>query len=207
MFLRCSFILSLVIAITACGPFYEENKYGNGHYMSQDEKNEMLNAQGEPYIDYQAYQYNFVSISVSHVSYKMTSTLSVMNVSGFCTNPGFQTNYIYYTVFDSEDSSLAHDGLPYATNVNYYSGTKKLQASNIVCMSNGTWATSIPIPTFILKKLVQGTILFSMVVWHKGQELHNTETGIAGVGINPPQDNTDEFDSTTDNSNLNGTFF
>ncbi len=178
--------LIMGLFLSACGPLYQENMYGNGHYISQEDKAALASNTPEPVVDYQGYQSNFISLSVTQMTYKQTQTLSYITAQGSCLNPGFTTNSIYYTATDNQGSSVAQDGLPYISNVKYYPKTSKLVPTTIYCNSNGTWVAVIPVPTFILNKLAQGYIQFFMVVWYKGQEIHNSQTGVSIAAINPP---------------------
>lgn len=196
------FILMISFFLAACGPFYQENKYGNGHYLSQEDKEALASATPDPDMDYQAFQSNFVSISVTQLTYKQTPTLSYITAQGSCLNPGFQMNSIYYTATDPGGSSTAPDGLPYLSNLKYYPGTSKLVPTNTYCNSNGTWYAIIPVPTYILNKLARGHIQFFMVVWYKGQEIHNSQTGVSTVSIDPPP-MADDPTNTDINSDLN----
>lgn len=178
-------LLSVTCVVGACGSFYQDNLYGNGHYVSKEER-EASEVSPPDTTDYQAYQYNFVSISVNRVSYKLTETLSQISMEGSCFNPGFQYHSIYFNAVDASGSHIAHDGLAYASNIRYYPGTSNLQQSNIRCSNSGYWSTVIDVPTYILYKIAQGFIDVSMVVWHKGAEYHNDKTGVASASINPP---------------------
>lgn len=178
-------LLGITSLLVACGSFYQDNLYGNGHYVSKEEREANQATPPDP-TDYQAYQYNFVSISVNRVSYKLTQTLSQISLEGSCFNPGFQYHSIYFNAVDASGAHLASDGLAYSTNIRYYPGTSRLQQSNIQCSSSGNWSTAINVPTSILYKLAQGFIDVSMVVWYKGDEYHNDKTGVASVSINPP---------------------
>jgi len=172
-------------ALCGCGSFNQDNLYGNGHYVSQEEMD--ANTIYPPdKTDYQAYQQNFISISVRRVSYNLTQTLSQITVEGTCFNPGFQYNSIYFNAVDSSGSSMASDGMAYSTNIRYYPGSTQLQPSNIYCSSSGQWSTVINVPTAILYRLAQGYLDVSMVVWYKGTELHNETTGVTSTVINPP---------------------
>lgn len=178
-------LLGMTSLLGACGSFYQDNLYGDGHYVSKEER-EANQVTPPDTTDYQAYQYNFVSISVNRVSYKLTQTLSQISLEGSCFNPGFQYQSIYFNAVDSSGSHLAPDGLAYSTNIRYYPNTTRLQQSNIQCSNSGNWSTVINVPTYILYKLAQGFIDVSMVVWHKGAEYHNDKTGVASASINPP---------------------
>lgn len=193
-------LLSMTSLLGACGSFYQDNLYGNGHYVSKEER-EASEVSPPDTTDYQAYQYNFVSISVNRVSYKLTETLSQISLEGSCFNPGFQYHSIYFNAVDASGSHIAPDGLAYSSNIQYYPGTSNLQQSNIRCSNSGNWSTVIDVPTYILYKLSQGFIDVSMVVWHKGAEYHNDKTGVASASINPPpiedlyntNENTDQY--------------
>lgn len=180
------FIPMSLLSLSACGPFNQDNIYGEGHYLSSEDAAALSSHQPDTSMDYQAYQSNFVSISVDRVSYKLTQTLSHIIVEGSCFNPGFQYTGIYFNAVDNQGTNLAPDGMPYSTNIHYYPGTQNLQASSITCSNSGRWSTIIDIPTFILYKLSKGFLDFSMVVWYKGQELHNDKTGVTTVSLNPP---------------------
>ncbi len=178
-------LMMIPLCLIGCGSFYQDNLYGNGHYVSEEQREASRPSQPDT-MDYEAYQTNFVSISVNRVSYKLTQTLSQISVEGSCFNPGFQYHSIYFKAIDASGSPIASDGLAYSTNIYYYPGTTQLQPSNIYCSNNGRWATVINIPTAIFYKLTQGYLDVSMVVWYKGTEYHNDSTGISSVMINPP---------------------
>lgn len=187
----------LVAILSACAPFYQRNIYGNGHYVSSgDEELDQGSVAGE-ITDYQAYQVNFMTISVDQVSYNMTSTYSYLTIKGTCFNPGFEKNSIYYKLFDQQGNFVASDGYPYATNMIYYHGTSKLQPVNITCGSNGLWQTTVEVPTATLQQLNQGFVQVAMVVWYQNQELHNEATGVSSASIQPPQP---QNQNTEDNS-------
>jgi len=178
-------LIFLATVLSGCGSFNQDNIYGNGHYVSQEELDANSLAQPDT-TDYQANQYQFVSISVKQVSYNLTQTLSQISVQGSCFNPGFQFHSIYFNAVDASGSSMAPDGMLYSSNIDYYPGTTQLKPSSIYCSSNGQWSTVINVPTAILYKLAQGYLDISMVVWYKGNEYHNNTTGMASVAIDPP---------------------
>jgi hypothetical protein len=120
------------------------------------------------------------------MTYSMTDSLSYITLRGTCFNPGFERSAIYFKAFDAQGEWVASDGLPYATNEIYYSGTEALQPSNITCSPNGLWSTVIEVPTVILKYLNRGNLELSMVVWYKGKELHNDGTSVANMALNVP---------------------
>lgn len=200
------FIPLSLLSLSACGPFNQDNIYGEGHYLSSEDVAALSSHQPDTSMDYQAYQSNFVSISVDRVSYKLTQTLSHIIAEGSCFNPGFQYTGIYFNAVDNQGTSVAPDGMPYSTNIHYYPGTQNLQSSSITCSNNGRWSAVIDIPTFILYKLSKGFLDFSMVVWYKGQELHNDKTGVATVSINPPPLEDALSTTTQDDPSLDSSF-
>ncbi len=184
--LNTIYLLGFMLGLTACAPFYQENVYGNGHYPSKDGENTDSSLSDSEITDYQAFQSNFMTIDVSQVSYSITDTLSYMTLRGTCFNPGFELASIYYRAFDQQGFDNANDGYPYVTNQVFYSGTTKLQPVNLTCGKNGLWSTVIEIPTAILYQLDKGYLEVSIVVWYKGEELHNDGTGLTFVAIVPP---------------------
>jgi hypothetical protein len=185
---KIKFILSgfLVATSLACAPFNQENIYGNGKLPSSEDETIDLSSQNEPEFDYQGYQVNFMTISASPLSYSITDTLSYLKLQGNCFNPGFSQVAIYYKALDAAGSTIAADGMPYASNISYYPGTSLLQPGYLTCNAKGLWSTIIQIPTALFYQLDGGEFEVAMVVWHKNQELHNDETGVTYIPIKPP---------------------
>lgn len=181
-----TFYLVVVLGLlSACSPYYQENLYGNGHYPSKDDTSTDSSSETET-MDYQAFQSNFMTIDVNQVSYSITDTLSYITLRGTCFNPGFEIASIYYRAIDQQGFDIANDGYPYLTNKVFYSGTTKLQPVSLTCGKNGLWSTVLEVPTAILYQLDKGALEVSIVVWHKGEELHNEGTGLTSVSISPP---------------------
>jgi hypothetical protein len=184
--LRLVMVVLAALSLIGCGTYQSgSNKRTNDLSSLTNEDGWWNNMPNSP--DQQAFQANFMTLSITQMSFQISAMNSQISLAGLCFNPGFANVGIYFKVYDGSGRWIfPQDGEPYATNKVFYSGSDRLQPSTISCSSQGFWSLSIDMSTWLLNQLESGKVEVSMVAFYEGRDLYNDSTAVARRFIHLP---------------------